>query len=89
MTQKENTIRSALAAEVARQGWTLTELARLTGIAQPHLGEFLNSGRRDWNTRTADRLIAALGMRLVGEPVANRRSSRRNESIERREQGGD
>lgn len=88
MTREENTIRSALAAEVARQGWTLTELARLTGIAQPHIGEYLR-GVRDWNTRTADRLLAALGMRLVGEPVANRRSSRRKESIERREQGGD
>jgi len=61
-------IRSALAAEVARQGWTLTELAQLTGIAQPHLGEFLR-GVRDWNTRTADRLIAALGLVVTRGPA--------------------
>ncbi len=77
MSNESVSIRQAIASEVARQGRSQGELSAKTGIAQAHISEFLR-GRRDWNTRTADRLLTVLGL------VVLRKSSRHQEPVERR-----
>ena len=60
---EDHTIRTAIAAELARVGWSNYRLARQSGVSAVVIGRFL-SRQRDIKASTAARLMAALGLKI-------------------------
>lgn len=60
---KPDQIRSAVLAELARQGMSRAELARRVKWNPSHLGEWLN-GTRDPRVATVEKVLAALGLSI-------------------------
>ena len=59
----EHDIRRAIAAELARVGWSNYRLAKQSGVSAVVIGRFL-SRQRDIKASTAARLMAALGLTI-------------------------
>ena len=59
----EHDIRRAIAAELARVGWSNYRLAKQSGVSAVVIGRFM-SGERDIKAATAVRLMAALGLKI-------------------------
>lgn len=64
MSKRQQTLRTAIAAELARAGLTQVEFAARCGLAQSRVSEFL-SGKRAASTGTADKMLAALGLEVL------------------------
>ena len=61
---EDHTIRTAIAAELARVGWSNYRLAKQSGVSAVVIGRFL-AGQRDIKAATAVRLMAALGLKIA------------------------
>ena len=51
-------------AAMQRRGWTITDLARESGVSRSALGRWLR-GDRSITVRTLDRVWAALGLEIT------------------------
>lgn len=54
-------IRQAVIAELARCGWSQSELARAAGLPQPNVSAFL-TGRADMTTKRVSLILQALSL---------------------------
>jgi predicted transcriptional regulator len=65
---KTHTIQTAIRVELARRGWSQSELARRIGIPQQHVSRMLSTGF-DPRCSTVERALAALDLSIApGSP---------------------
>jgi hypothetical protein len=72
LTPDGRTLRSQIREAIASRGWTAYAAGRRAGVDPGVVKRYLK-GERDVRTETADRLAAALSLRLVGAGRAKAR----------------
>jgi transcriptional regulator with XRE-family HTH domain len=68
-------IANELRRAIKRSGMTRYRVAQLSGISEAVLSRFVN-GQTDLTMENADKLCAALGLRVALEPKGKRRSKK-------------